>query len=158
MAVWQVQFAIVPRLALTSKQRVPLTQLMDNDWWSAANLPPGYTQKIAAIVPFGESLTPEHQMWGTEDGNRVDVWSEDGRATRMTAHVDVRRLDATFGAMVLQFARIADAVLIRSDGLVIEPQVGAFGAALRTSQAWSHASGPATIIASREEREDDDDG
>jgi hypothetical protein len=74
----------------------------------------------------------------------------------MTARVDVRRLDARFGAMLLQFARVADAVFVRRDGLVVEPLIGAFGAALRTSEAWQHATDPAAYLASDLESGDDD--
>ena len=143
MAVWQVDFAIVPRRALVTMPRVSSLQVVDTNWWSAERFPAGYSQQLAAIAPTGSSGTAEQQTWGPEDGNRVDVWFENGRAVRMTARVDVRRLDARFGAMLLQFARVADAVFIRGDGLVVEPLVGAFGAALRTSAAWQYASGPA---------------
>src|SRR5262249_11448891 len=136
--------------------RVTLPQVMDTDWWSAERLPPGYTQQLAAIASPGSSPAAEHQTWGTEDGNRVDVWSENGKPTRMTARVDVRRLDARFGAMLLQFARGAAAVLVRGDGLAVEPLVGAFGAALRTSEAWRYATDPAAHFASYSEPEDDD--
>lgn len=156
MAVWQVEFAIVPRRALGAKPQVALQQIMDTDWWSTDRLPAGYSQQLAAIAPPGSSWAVELQTWGKEDGNRVDVWSENGKATRMIACVDVRRLDARFGAMLLQFARVADAVLVRRDGLVVEPLVGAFGAALRTSEAWQYAVDPAAHIASYSESEDDD--
>ena len=38
--------------------------------------------------------------------------------------------------MLLQFARVAGAVLVREDGLIVEPDVGAFGAALRVPCEW----------------------
>lgn len=157
MAVWQVDFAIVPRRALAATPRVPLRQILDSDWWSTQSLPPGYAQQIGAIAPAGSSWTAELQTWGEEDGNRVDVWFENGRAARISARVDVRRLDAKFGATLLQFARVADAVLVRQDGLVVEPLVGAFGAALRSSDAWRYASDPAAYFASYAEPEHDDD-
>ena len=156
MAVWQVAFAIVPRRALTTKARVPLPEVMDTAWWSAERLPPSYAQQLASIAPPGPAAGTERQTWGDEDGNRVDVWSENGKATRMIARVDVRRLDARFGAMLLQFARVADAVLVRGDGLVVEPLVGAFGAALRTSDAWKHASDPAAHFASYSDESEDE--
>jgi hypothetical protein len=156
MAVWQVEFAIVPRRALTANARVPLAQIMDTAWWSTERLPSKYPQQLAAVAPVGASSTPELQTWGVADGNRVDVWSENGRATRVIARVDVRRLDAGFGAMLLQFARVADAVLVRRDGLVVEPIVGAFGAALRSSDAWQYASDPAAYLAAYSEPDDDD--
>jgi hypothetical protein len=157
MAVWQVEFAIVPRNALAAKPRVALSQVMDAHWWSTERLPPGYSQQLAAIVSRGSSSTTELQTWGEADGNRVEVWSENGKPTRMNARVDVRRLDARFGAMLLQFARVADAVLVRRDGLVIEPIVGAFGAALRSSEAWQYAVDPAAHFAAYSERDEADE-
>jgi hypothetical protein len=157
MAVWQVDFAIVPRRALATTPRVPLSQILDKDWWTDERLPSGYSQHLAAIAPAGSSWTTDLQTWGQQDGNRVDVWFDNGRAARMIARVDVQHLDAKFGAMLLRFARIADAVLVRSDGLVIEPQVGAFGAALRTSAAWRYATDPAAHFRSYSRSEDDDE-
>jgi hypothetical protein len=157
MAVWQVEFAIVPRRVLAVSTRVALSQLLDTDWWGTERLPVGYAQQLAAIAPLGSSGAAELQTWGEEDGNRIDVWFENGKPVRMRARVDVRRLDARFGAMLLQFARVADAVLVRRDGLVLEPLVGAFGAALRSSPAWKYATDPAASFASYSEPEDDDE-
>jgi len=154
--VWQVEFAIVPRRALAAQAHVPLQRVIDTNWWSAELAPAGYTQQLGAVAAPGRSSDAEHQTWGSDDGNRVDVWSEGGKPTRMTACVDVRRLDAKFAAMLLQFARIANAVLVRRDGIVVEPVVGAFGGALRTSQAWQYASDPASHFASYAQPEDDD--
>ena len=156
MEAWHVEFAIVPRRALAARPRLAPPQVMDTDWWSTERLPAGYSQQLAAIASPGSSRAPELQTWGEEDGNRVDVWSENGKATRMTARVDVRRLNAGFAAMLLRFARVADAVLVRRDGLVVEPVVGAFGAALRTSEAWQYATDPAAHFASYAEPEDDE--
>lgn len=156
MAIWQVEFAIVPKRALATKPRVALPDVIGTDWWSAEHLPAEYAKQLGAIAPVGSSSTSERQTWGSEDGNRVDVWYENGKAVRMVARVDVRRLDSKFSAMLLQFARIADAVFIRSDGMVVEPLVGAFGAALRSSPAWQHANDPAAHFSSYSEAEDNE--
>ena len=157
MAIWQVEFAIVPRRALVVNPRVPIEGILATDWWSAERLPAGFSQQLAAIAPAGGSSSSSgHQTWGEADGNRVDVWFESGRATRMTAHVDVRRLDAKFGAMLIQFARVANAVFVRADGLVVEPLVGAFGAALRSSPAWKYVVDPATFLSASSEPDDDE--
>ena len=157
MAVWQVEFALVPRRALAARPRVALPPVMETDWWSAERLPPGYAQQLAAVAIPGSAAGAERQTWGDADGNRVDVWFEDGRPARMSARVDVRRLDARFGAMLLQFARVANAVLVRSDGLLVEPDVGAFGAALRSSAAWRYAADPAAHFASYAQPDEDDE-
>jgi hypothetical protein len=156
MKDWQVHFSIVPRRAFAAAHATKQLPPVDADWWRAEPLPSGYQQKLAAVASPAPSSSSEVQTWGTEDGNRIDVSSVDGRATMVTARVDVRRLDARFGAMLLQFARTADAVLVRSDGLVVEPLVGAFAAALRSSKAWRFANDPAAHFASYEDPSTDD--
>src|SRR4051794_30035727 len=66
MAVWQVEFAIVPRRALAAKPKVGATQIIDTDWWNTERLPPGYSQQLAAIVPLGSSWATELQTWGDQ--------------------------------------------------------------------------------------------
>jgi hypothetical protein len=156
MAGWQVDFAIVPKRALATKPPVPIASLIDADWWASERLPAGYAQQLGAIAPAESSPAAELQTWGREDENRIDVWFENGKPVRMVARVDVRRLDAKFGALLLQFARTAGAVLVRGDGLVIEPVVGAFGAALRTSTAWQYATDPAAHLNSYAEADEDE--
>jgi len=148
VAAWQVEFSIVPRRALAAAGAAALRPSADTEWWAADVLPAGYQGKLSAVASPASSPSANVQSWGPEDGNRLDVWSVDARATKVTARVDVRKLDARFGAMVLQFARTADAVLVRSDGLVVEPVVGAFAAALRNSAAWRFANDPAAHFAS----------
>jgi hypothetical protein len=97
------------------------------------------------------------QTWGSADSNRIDVWSDGGRVSSLMTRVDVRRLDSKFGAALLQFVRSIDAVLVRSDGLVVEPLIGAYAAALRTSEAWRFASDPASYLARYSEDDDSDE-
>ena len=143
MTAWQVHFSIVPRSAFAAANAAKLRPSADADWWAGQVLPADFRGKLAAVASPASASNADVQTWGTEEGNRIDVTTVGGRATMVTARVDVRRLDSKFGAMLLQFARTADAVLIRSDGLVVEPLVGAFAAALRSSEAWKYANDPA---------------
>ena len=154
MAEWQVHFSVVPRRALAAARAAKRLPASDEAWWAADVLPADYQAKLAGVASPAASPSATVQSWGPEEGNRVDVWSVDGRATAVTARVDVRRLDSKFGAMLLQFARVADAVFVRADGLVVEPLVGAFGAALRSSPAWRYVVDPAEYLASHQ---DDDE-
>ncbi|MEO5566845.1 MAG: hypothetical protein ABIR92_00040, partial [Gemmatimonadaceae bacterium] len=113
IAAWQVEFSIVPRRALTAAGIAPQRPAIASDWWAAEKLPADFQRKLAAIASPAASSDANRQTWGPDEGNRIDVWFVDGRATRMTARVDVRRLDSKFGAMLLQFARTAGAVLVR---------------------------------------------
>lgn len=104
------------------------------DWWATAPFPPDHRMLLDGIGRIIES--PGAEAWGEDDGNQVRVVSAGGRVSRMTARADVRLLDARFGAALLMFARTADAMLVRSDGLVVEPTIAAYAGALRSSPAW----------------------
>jgi hypothetical protein len=155
MAAWQVDFFIIPRRALPSPGPVDRSKLDGTPWWAAYALPADYQKRLSAVASVVPSQRADLQTWGSQDGSRIDVWSEGGRVSAVTARVDVRRLDSKFGAALLQFVRTADAVLVRSDGLVVEPQIAAYAAALRSSDAWRFASDPATYL---ERYSDTDDG
>jgi hypothetical protein len=148
MAAWQVDFHLVPRRSVTARSNLASTALADTDWWANA-------ASIRLPSPLGgsrramPSSSPELEMWGPEDGNRVNVWSEGGHVRSVMVRVDVRRLDSKFGAALLNFVRAAGAVLIRRDGFIVEPTIGAYAAALRSSDAWRFASDPAAFFASQ---------
>jgi len=157
MAAWQVDFYVVPRRALATSGSGSTAALSDTNWWASHDLPSDYQRRLAAIAPAASSGTADLQTWGSEDGNRVDVWSDGGRVSTLMARIDVRRLDSRFGAALLHFVRSVDAVLVRSDGLVVEPRIGAYAAALRTSDAWRFASDPAAYLAGYSKDDDGDE-
>lgn len=156
MAAWQVELHIVPRQALATATH-PLTADMvgGTDWWSAQRSPADYRGRLAAVASPGKSGEAAIETWGEEQGNRVDVWSDGGVVRRIIVQVDVRRLDARFGAAVLGFVRASNAVMIRGDGLVLEPTIAAFAGALRSSVAWRYANDPMTSLRSRTTAEED---
>jgi len=148
MAAWHVEFAIVHRSALVGESRLTPARLATTPWWRAQSIPPDYRARLAELAPL-TSRTPELETWGAEEGNRVEASLEAGSLVRLVARVDVRKLDARFGAALLAFVRAVGAVLVRSDGFVVDSTIGAFGAALRNSAAWTHANDPATWLANR---------
>jgi hypothetical protein len=156
MAAWQVDFYIIPRRALLSRGTLGSSDLAVTPWWANDTLRPDYQRQLSAVAPAGPSPSADAQRWGSEDGNRIDVLSEGGRVSAMMARVDVRRLDSKFGAALLQFVRTAGAVLVRSDGLVVEPTIAAYAGALRNSDAWKFANDPAAHLARYSDTNDDD--
>jgi hypothetical protein len=156
MAAWQVDFYVIPRRALASHGAVDSSDLDARDWWGSHALPADYQKRLSAIASIAPSSSAELETWGSQDGNRIDVRSRDGRASAVVVRVDVRRLDSKFGAALLQFVRAADAVLVRSDGLVVQPQISAYAAALRGSEAWRFASDPAAYLKDYSDTDDDE--
>jgi hypothetical protein len=156
MAAWQVDFYIIPRRALMARAKLDSSDLAATAWWATDTLPPDYQRRLGAVASVGPSSSADVQTWGSDDGNRIDVLSEQGRVRAITTRVDVRRLDSKFGAALLQFVRAAGAVLVRSDGLVVEPTIAAYAGSLRGSGAWKLSNDPAAKLSKYSDTNDDD--
>lgn len=152
MAPWQVNFQVVPHRAMAGAPRTLTAQLVrDTDWWGAGALLPDLRERLASVAKPAASDAAGIERWGDPEGNAVEVQRVGGRVTRITARVDVRKLDAKFGAALLGFVRSAQSVLVREDGWVAEPTVGAFSGALRGDPAWVFANEPAPLRIARDD-------
>lgn len=144
MAQWQVHFQVVPHRAMAGAPRALSAETVaSTDWWGVGVVPPDLRDRLAAMAGPAARSAAGVERWGTSDGNGVEVHTVAGRIARITAQVDVRKLDSKFGAALLGFVRSAQSVLVRSDGWVAEPTIGAFSGALRGDPAWQFATGPA---------------
>ena len=152
MAPWQVNFQVVPHRAMAAAPRALTAETVAaTDWWGIGVVPPDLRERLAAVAGPAARTAAGVERWGNSEGNSVSVHSVGGRISRITADVDVRKLDAKFGAALLGFVRSAQSVLVRSDGWVAEPTVGAFSGALRSDPAWKFANEPAPSRIARDE-------
>jgi hypothetical protein len=157
MAAWQVRFHVLPRSAFAKAAPLTSATLDETAWWANATLRADYGTRIAAAAAPLVAIDPDVEVWGPAEDNRVEVRSAGGRVRSVRAWVDVRRLDSRFGAAFIDFVRKVDAVLVRGDGLVVEPTIAAYAGSLRTSNAWRYASDPAAHLAAQAVDDEDDD-
>jgi len=156
MAPWQVIFHVVPHRAMANAPRVLDAAIVSTtEWWSAGAGTRELRERLGALIGPPSRTSPTIESWGSAGGNGVDVHLSDGRITRIIAHVDVRKLDPKFGAALLGFARSMQSVLVRADGWVAEPTVGAYSTALRGDPAWAHANEPRALTIATDESEDE---
>jgi hypothetical protein len=146
MAPWLVTFHLVPRRTMASAPGALTSAVLEStDWWASSATPADFGARLAAIAAPAHGPVAGVESWGPPDGNGVDVHRRGGRVSRIVARVDVRKLDPKFSAALLAFVRSSQAVLVRTDGRVAEPTVGAFSGALRSDPAWQHANEPAPM-------------
>ena len=143
MAPWQVTFQVVPHRAMATAPRVLTADTVrSTDWWGSG-APKDLRQRLSSVAGPAMRTTPGIERWGNRDGNGIEVHFVAGRVSRIVACVDVRNLDSKFAASLLGYVRSAQSVLVRDDGWVAEPTVGAFSGALRGAAAWKYAAEPA---------------
>ena len=156
MAPWQVIFHVVPHRAMAKAPRVLDAAIVAaTEWWGTGAGTRELRERLGALIGPPSRTSPTVESWGSADGNGVDVHLASGRIVRVIAHVDVRKLDPKFGAALLGFARSMQSVLVRVDGWVAEPTVGAYSTALRGDPAWAHANEPKALTIATDESEDE---
>lgn len=146
MATWQADFRLVPRGALDGLGAVDVDAVRERYWWEGFSLPADYAARLAAVAPLAASWSPALEVWGTKDGNRIDVWREGGRVTDVLVRVDTREIDHAFIAGVLAFALHARCVIMGVTGAIAEPNLGEFMLALRATAAFRFVAHPALFL------------
>lgn len=124
MAAWQVSFAIIPSRTYVA----------------------GYQRRLDAVAPRAPSWSNEIQIWGTEDGNRIDIYLENGAPHDGLLRVDLRDPDPAFIRGTLAFLTASGCALESEDGRSVEPNAGEFLLALRGSRAFRFVEDPGRYL------------
>lgn len=125
MAIWQADFEIIP---------------------SADGLPPDYAVRLARILPPARSWNQDLEMFGREDGHRIDVWSENGRPVEITMRIDMRYPDQQLFEQLLNFVNESGCELHTENEDRVGTELLAFLEALRSSPAFRFVNDPNGFI------------
>lgn len=102
MALWQFKIEIVPAERIEGRLQIERAVFDDARWWSDRQPPPDYRERFALLLPPTDSWD-EHLLWyGREDGDRIDIWLEDGRVDSVGVRIDCRKANALLVAGLLK--------------------------------------------------------
>lgn len=146
MATWQADFYVAPRRAVAEFPMLTGDIARETEWWFGTDLPPDYRQRIASLLAPAKSWSPDLETWGAEDGNRVDVWHDQGRVSTVLVRVDARARDVRCLRGIAGLTRQLGCVLVRADGYVAEPTPAALGEALAGSRAFRFVADPMAFL------------
>ena len=121
MAVWQATF----------------------EFQSTADFPSDFRERLSRIAPSLASWASDLEMWGTEVGDRVDVWLENGLPSEARVRFDLRAPSEAFWLSIAQFAAAANTNLMTETGLPVPPRLAELAAALEGSRAARFIEDPA---------------
>lgn len=144
MAVWQCDIRLIPRDARpASTSASGLTGA-----WAGADLVESYRDRLSeAGASRAASWSPRLEMWGSQEGDRVDVFrSKEGAVSSVLVRFDMRRPRRRFIEAVADVASANSCVGIDESGQRVEATVEAFVAAMRASRAARFVEDPRAFL------------
>ncbi len=140
MALWQCDFHLVPRACVQDSAgvlvpRVTQAAADEGGWWCERQPPLDYSARLTALLPPLQSWSPKLLLWGASDGDRVDVYLEEGCVSDISVRIDLSEPSPSFFVGVLAFARACEAVFLGESLDLTEASPECLAAALQQSRA-----------------------
>jgi hypothetical protein len=131
MATWQADFAV----------KLP-----------GRRMPAGYRDLLRKVLAEGRSWCGDLEVWGTETGDRIDVWHASADDHEVLARFDMRTWNDQLYLRFIEFVRTVGATIQIAPGdqemPEVAPTIEAFEAALRSSDAFRFVSSPEAYLRS----------
>jgi hypothetical protein len=147
MAVWQYEVLLLPKSALVKvfpqiPARLEDRDLEEFDWWDSVSPPSEYADVLGRILPASDTWNKDVQIWGLQDGNRIQVVNEQGHVVEISAFVDVRDLDMAFVNDLAEFALHCNCLILLKDLTLIEPNPYELVSRIEYSPAFQFVRNP----------------
>ncbi len=157
MAIWQYDFTLVPEFGLIEHHGVVPEKIdayfYDDDpeekeypnYWSEFDSEKCYCKDAETLLGKLNSWSDEGIMFGTEDGNKIEIWKEGG----INCRFDVRNPDLEILESFMRLARKNGClVLSHASHRVIKPELNLILEDIRSSKAYKFCKDPKGFLTS----------
>jgi hypothetical protein len=161
MAAWQASFLLVPRERVAEVfpgrfdppfdpdyvESLPTSDASELDWWTTTRQPPpGFRRALNRLGPRISTWSPDVEWWGTEDGDRFDVYSEGDRISTLYVRFDMRSPNQQFIGGVADIARKLACDFVGTDNMLYEGTPAGLAVGLRNSSALRFVRDPIAFL------------
>jgi hypothetical protein len=95
MALWQLKTYVVPSERVAGRSQIDRADFDEADWWTDRQ-PPEFRERLASLLPPIKSWHEQLLWFGSEDGDRIDVWLESDRVRSIGVRIDCRKANPLF--------------------------------------------------------------
>ncbi|HUP24214.1 MAG TPA: hypothetical protein VNB06_14880 [Thermoanaerobaculia bacterium] len=112
-------------------------------------LPPDYRQRLGEVLGRGHGWGTDLELWGTDDGDRIDVLTSASEPPEVLARFDLRDWKPQLYERFLTFVRGVGACIQEAEtGVAVPPTTEDFTRALRESRAGRFVQDPEAYLRS----------
>jgi hypothetical protein len=126
---------------------IPRADFDSQVWWSGVDAPTSLRREIAKLLPPAPSWRKGLDIWGLNDGDRIDISWVGDQLSSITVRIDIRQISHVFLIGLMQIARKNEWVLRMSDGSVLQPSLAAILTAIHRSDAFRFVGDPHAFLA-----------
>lgn len=147
MAAWQLYLLVVPVAAVSSHRRsdgarVAASIVESVDWWRDTKLPNAYRSRISGFMDGVHSWAEDWQVFGSEDGDRIDIFFTKGRIKEVLVRFDVRAPDLAKIESICNFFHECGCLFLTEEGHVVDPTAEAVWIEVELSPASTFVHDP----------------
>jgi hypothetical protein len=156
MAAWQASFHIVPRERVAELfpgwfdppfgpdyvETLPIEDATELDWWAFRQPPPDFRVALDHLAARSEGASSDVEWWGSEEGDRVDVFSANGRIESIYVRFDMRTPNGHFVEEIATLAARMSCDFVGHPGMLYEGSAAGLAVALRNSPALRFVEDP----------------
>ena len=160
MALWQFKFSLLPVKGIAVvhgeipaelwEYQPPALHPNDGepafpDYWRSAGISPASLTDLTALLPPRRSWSPDAQMYGSEDGDSLEIWLND-----IDCRLDMRSFCPGLLERILSVAhQHVCKVVISGTGEVVDPDVTGVLLKAKDSEAFEYCSNPDEYVRKR---------
>ena len=149
MAVWQFSFGLIPRQPLIDRfGAIPEARSATDAWdWVWNEQPPkNYLSVIESFTTAYKSWSSEMRMWGSENGNRLNIAMEADRVVEVSARLCPREEWISFAEGIVVLAKHCDWVLSLKGQKLFLPDLNTLTSAVTESNAMKFCKDPVEFL------------
>lgn len=135
MAIWQCEFALLPVESVDQPAIPPQT------WPARISLNHFARECDAILAPILCSAVSSLRQWGSMDGDRIDLITDDRRILEAFIRLDARNVSLNTVRQLWLMATRNELALARPDTLLIKPSLTQMIGALVGSEAFLFVNG-----------------
>ena len=151
MAVWQFDLYFFPADILSRRFKIlpaklPSDVLEDYVDWPANERAADFSAAISRFLPAAPSWNADLSVWGSDQGDRVDLWRDGNSVVSLKARIDVRNLSIDFVRFIAELARNQKCLLLTTSDDLIAASADDVLAALKESAAARFVRDPKAFL------------
>ncbi len=129
MAIWQYDYYLIPESVIAQRSGLNPVQLTARKFKSLRLsekpwCPSDYAKSFSELLPEFPAWTPALRWWGTENGNRIDVFRKEPSVDFIRIRFDIRRMDLILMRRLADLAQSWHCVFCSAHDLHIIPPSG----------------------------------